>query len=393
MSQEKARIQLVEALRDGRIERREFLRGALGLGMSVGTIGLVLQACGSEEKPADAPPPAGHEGTGPGPAPAPEPELGPIEADLHIYMWSDYIAEDTIPNFEKEFNVKVTLDTYESNEEMIAKVQTGAAGYDLVCPSGYAVSVLRHLHLVEQLVKKHIPNYANLAPLFLGSVFDPKNEVTVPWQWGVTGVAYRKDLLGKVPDSWALFQDAALKGKLTMMDDMRDNIGAWLRFLGKSVNSVDAADLAAAKAEALKAKPILASYVSAPVKAQLIAGDVFAAQLWNGDTMQAKVEKAEIEFALPKEGSSIWCDSMCIPKGAKNLRAAHEFLNYILRPEVGAKISDFTGYGSPNLPASEKMVNKVAYPTEADMKNLEYNEDLGAGTAAWDQIWTEIKSG
>lgn len=388
MSLERERLQLVAALRAGQVDRRDFLRGALGLGMSVGTIGLVLQACSSEAPPAEPP----KEG-GDAPKPAAEPELGPIEGELHIYMWSDYIAEDTVPNFEKEFGCKVTVDTYESNEEMVAKIQTGAAGYDLVCPSGYAVSVLRNLGLAEKLVKKHLPNLGNIAPLFLGTVFDPQNEYAVPWQWGVTGIAYRKDLLGKVPDSWALFHDAAFKGKMTMMDDMRDNIGAWLRFRGKSLNSVDPADLAAAKADALTAKPLLESYISAPVKAQLIAGDVWAAQLWNGDTMQAKAEKAEIEFVLPKEGSSIWCDSMVIPKGAKNLRAAHEFLNYILRPDVGAKISDFTGYGSPNKEATAKMARPVPYPTDAEMKNLEYNQDLAAGTAAWDQVWTEIKSG
>lgn len=381
------RVQLVESFRRGQIDRRAFLRNALGLGVSVSTIGLVLQACASEEKPAE--PAKGPEGAA---QPAAEPELGPIEGNLHIYMWSDYIAEDTVPNFEKEFNCKVTVDTYESNEEMIAKVQTGAAGYDLVCPSGYAVSVLRNLDLLEKLVKKHLPNAGNVAPLFLGTVFDPDNAFTIPWQWGITGIAYRKDLLGKVPDSWALFQDPAFKGKMTMMDDMRDNIGAWLRFRGKSLNSVDPADLAAAKADALTAKPLLESYISAPVKAQLIAGDVWAAQLWNGDTMQAKAEKAEIEFALPKEGSSIWCDSMCIPKGAKNKRAAHEFLNYVLRPEVGAKISDFTGYGSPNKEATPKMATPVPYPTDAEMKNLEYNQDLAGASALWDQIWTEIKS-
>jgi spermidine/putrescine transport system substrate-binding protein len=381
-------VRLVESVQNGTIDRRQFVRGALGLGLSVSTIAAVLQGCSGEEKasPAAAPNPDAP------PAPAAEPELGPIESELHIYMWSDYIAEDTVPNFEKEFNCKVTLDTYESNEEMIAKLQAGAGGYDLVCPSGYAITVLNQLGLMEKLVKKHIPNLGNIAPIFTSTVFDPKNEFTVPWQWGVTGIAYRKDKLPAPPDSWGLFLDAAHKGKVTMMDDMRDNIGAWLRFRGNSLNSVDPAALATAKTDALAAKANLRAYISAPVKAQLIAGDVFAAQLWNGDTMQARAENENIAFALPKEGAAIWCDSLVIPKGAKNMRAAHEFLNYILRPEVGAKISDFTGYGSPNKEAVAKMATPVAYPTDAEMALLEYQQDLGEGTAAWDQLWTEIKS-
>jgi spermidine/putrescine transport system substrate-binding protein len=378
-------VRLVQAVKSGTLDRREFVRGALGMGLSATTIAAVLQAC-SSEAPKPGPEPTAQ------PGPPPERELGPIEGELHIYMWSDYIAEDTVPNFEKEFNCKVTVDTYESNEEMIAKLQAGAGGYDLVCPSGYAITVLKHLDLMEALVKKHLPNLQNVAPIFSKTVFDPKDEYTVPWQWGVTGIAYRKDKLAAPPDSWALFLDAAMKGKVTMMDDMRDNIGAWLRYRGKSLNSVDAADLAAAKADALAAKVNLRAYISAPVKAQLVAGDVYAAQLWNGDTMQARGENENIEFAVPKEGAAIWCDSLVIPKGAKNIRAAHEFLNYILRPEVGAAISDFTGYGSPNKAASEKLAVPVPYPTEAQMAMLEYQQDLGEGTAAWDQLWTEIKS-
>lgn len=389
MSHDPKALSLLDGLLTGRVDRRSFIVQALGLGVSVSVIGAVLEGCSGGETAAPGPTPA----PGPAAGPAPEPELGAIEGELHIYNWSDYIAEDTVANFEKEFNVKVTYDMYESNEEMIAKLQAGAGGYDLVCPSGYAVSVLRALDLVQPLSRKYLPNASNLAPMFQKTSYDPDGAYTVPWQWGMTGIAYRKDKITTPPDSWALFLDAALKGKMTMMDDMRDVIGAWLKFRGKSLNSVDAAELAAAKADAIAAKANLKSFLSAPVKAQLIAGDVWAAQLWNGDTMQAKVENDQIEWALPKEGGSIWCDGMMVPKGARNVRAAHEFLNYVLRPEVGAGISNYTGYGTPNSAAMAKVTKPVPYPTDDQMKILEYQNDLGAGNAAWDQIWTEIKSG
>ena len=316
-----------------------------------------------------------------------------MEKELRIYNWSDYIAEDTVANFKKETGIEVIYDTYEANEELVAKLQAGASGYDLVCPSGYAVQVLLALNLLEKLNPAWLPNVGNISTVFRKTAFDPTDEFTVPWQWGTTGIAFRKDKVKAPPDSWAVFLDKQYKGKMTMMDDMRDVIGAWLRYRGKSLNSTNADELAQAKKDALEAKALLQSFISAPVKGQLVAGDVWVAQLWNGDTMQAKVESDQIDYVIPKEGTTIWCDSMCIPKGAPHPRAAHAFLDYILRPEVGASISKFTGYGSPNAKSTASMEKPVPYPTEEQLKLLEYQTDLGAASQQWDQIWTEIKAG
>ncbi|MDP2308923.1 MAG: spermidine/putrescine ABC transporter substrate-binding protein [Pseudomonadota bacterium] len=383
-------LALADGLADGRVDRRSFVRGALALGLGLPSIAAVLQACSGSEAPPETPKaPTGAAVV----KPAGPPDLGELEKELKIYNWSDYIAEDTVANFEKESGVKVTYDTFESNEELIAKLQAGASGYDLVCPSGYAVQVLLALKLLEELRPKYIPNLGNVAPQFRKMAFDPTDAYAVPWQWGMTGIAYRADKVKAPPDSWAVFHDAQYKGKMTMMDDMRDVIGAWLKFRGKSLNSSVPEDLAAAKADALTAKALLQSYVSAPVKGQLVAGDVWIAQLWNGDTLQAKAENDKIDWILPKEGGVIWADSMVIPKGAPNPRAAHAFLDYILRADVGAAISDFTGYGSPNAAATAKMAKPVPYPTEEQMKLLEFQSDLAGASGAWDQIWTEIKAG
>ncbi|MDP2312261.1 MAG: spermidine/putrescine ABC transporter substrate-binding protein [Pseudomonadota bacterium] len=383
-------VALADSLAEGRLDRRSFVRGALALGLGLPSIAAVLQAC-SGEAPEAAKAPEGAAATAP--VPAGPPDLGPMEKELKICNWSDYIAEDTIANFEKETGVKVTYDTFESNEELIGKLQAGATGYDLVCPSGYAVQVLLALKLLEPLNPKYLPNQGNIATQFRKTAFDPTDAHTVPWQWGITGIAYRADKVKAPPDSWAVFHDPQYKGKLTMMDDMRDVIGAWLKFRGKSLNSTVAEDLAAAKADSLTAKALLQSFVSAPVKGQLVAGDVWIAQLWNGDTIQAKAENDKIEWVLPKEGGAIWCDSMVMPKGAPNKRAAHAFLDYILRPEVGAAISNFTGYGSPNSAATAKMEKPVAYPTDEQMKLLEFQADLAGASGDWDQVWTEVKAG
>ena len=376
MSKRMETEQLVEGLVAGGVSRREFVTRATALGLSLSTISLVLTACGKKDAPALA---AGA-------------DLPEMEKELNIYSWSDYIAEDTVPNFEKEFGVKVTYDTYESNEEMVAKLQAGASGYDIVVPSNYIVPVMTAINLAYPLNRKYIPNLANLAPTFVNPVFDPGNTYAVPYQWGTTGFAYRTDKITTAPDSWAIFQDPKYKGKMTQMDDMRDVVGAWLRFKGHSLNSIDPAELAAAKADALIAKKNLKAYISAPVKGQLISGDVWIAQLWNGDTTQARAEQPALGYVLPKEGCNIWTDSLMVTAGAQHKRVAHEFINYILRPDVGASVSNFTGYGSPNNEALARMTTPIPYPTAEEFQRLEYYKDLGASGQLWDQLWTEIKS-
>lgn len=377
MASERAIKRLVRDLESGGVTRREFVGRAMAMGLGLSTIGLILTACGKEK---GAP---GQAGTT---------ELGPIEKELNIYNWSDYIAEETVPNFEKEFGVKVTYDTYESNEEMVAKLQAGASGYDIVVPSNYIVPVMTATGLAAELNRKYLPNLGNLAPTFVNPVFDPENRHAIPYQWGTTGFAYRTDKVPSPGDSWAIFLDQKYQGKMTQMDDMRDVIGSWLRYRGHSLNSVDPAELSGARSDALAAKKNLKAYISAPVKGQLISGDVWVAQLWNGDTEQARAEQPAIGYVLPKEGCTIWTDSLVIPASAPHKRAAHEFINYVLRPDVGAAISNFTGYGSPNQAALAQMKRPVPYPTAEEFQRLEYQKDLGTASELWDRIWTEIKS-
>lgn len=319
-------------------------------------------------------------------------DLGPLEQELNLYIWSDYLARDTIPSFEREFGVRVTVDTYESNEEMAAKLQAGASGYDLVLPSSYLFPMLFAADLLSPLQRRYLTNWSNVAPLFLDPPWDPGNRHSVPWQWGATGIAYRKDRVPAPPESWAVFFDRRYRGKMTMLDDLRDVIGTWLKYRGHSLNSIDPDQLARAKADAIAAKPNLKAFVSAPVKGQLVAGDVWIAQLWSGDARQAMAEQPLLDFVVPKEGSMIFVDALVIPKRAAHRRAAHEFLNFILRPEVAAAISDQTGYGTTNQAALALTKNQLSYPTAEELARLEYQKDLGEAGERWDRIWTEIKA-
>jgi len=319
-------------------------------------------------------------------------DLGPMEKRLNLYLWSDYLAPDTISGFEAEHGVAVTLDTYESNEELAAKLLAGATGYDLALPSSYLFPLLRGRNLIAPLNRSYLSNIGNLAPLFADPVWDPGTEYSVPWGWGTTGIAYRKDRLPSAPDSWGVFLDPTYRGKMTMLDDARDVIGCFLRYRGHSINSVDPAQLAEAKQDALAAKPNLRAYASAPVKPQLIAGDIWLAQMWSGDAAQAMAEQPEIGFVVPKEGSMIFADALVVLRTAPNPRAAHAFLDYVLRPEVAAAVADATGYGTPNQAAQSLARYPRPYPSPAELERLEYQRDLGAGVELWDRIWTEIKA-
>jgi spermidine/putrescine-binding protein len=358
-----------------KVSRRSFLRSA-ALAAGSSAAGVLLGGCGGKPSPQDSP----------------DGDLGPIERELNLYIWSDYLAPDTVPTFEKEFGVKVTVDTYESNEEMVAKLQAGASGYDLVVPTSYVFPALLGLDLLAPLHRKYLTNWPNVASLFLDPGWDPGNRHSVPWQWGLTGIAYRKDRIPSPPESWAVFLDPRYRGKMTMLDDQRDVIGAFLKLHGHSLNSVNPDELAAAKADAIAAKANLRAFVSATVKSQLMAGDVWLAQLWNGDARQAMAEQPAIGFVVPKEGSVLFVDCLVVPRTARHPRAAHEFMNYILRPAVGAAISDQTGYGTPNRAALPLTRDQVPYPSADELARLEYQKDLGRAAELWDRIWTEIKA-
>jgi spermidine/putrescine-binding protein len=358
--------------------RREFLRWAAATGLAAAPAAGLLVACGRE--------PARE-------AEDPSTDLGPIGGALNLYIWSDYLAPDTVAGFERETGVRVTLDTYESNEEMLAKLASGAAGYDLVVPSGYVLAPMLQTGLLAPLHARHLPNLGNLEPDLFRPPADQRREYAVPYQWGMTGLAWRRDRLPAPPESWEAFFDPALAGRMTMMDDGREVLGAMLKYRGRSLNSSDPAELEQAKLDALRAKPNLKAYVSAPVKSQLIAGDVWVAQLWNGDTVQARAEQPALEFALPKEGSLLWADYLVVLADAPHKRAAHAFIDHVLRPDVGAAISRATGYGSPNAAAVELIPDPVPYPTREQLAGLEYQKDLGPATQLWDRVWTEVKAG
>ena len=372
--------ELLDVARRGGLSRREFVRRALALGIGSRLV-LGLTGCRVSDRGTDRP------------ANEPDaPPLGPIEKELHIYNWAEYIPEEAVPEFEREFGVKVTYDTYETNEEMLLNLRAGVRGYDLVVPTGWQVQYMTTLGLLRPLSRQQVSNWGNLSPMFLRPPANPDGRYAAPYLWGITGIAYRHDKVAGPVESWATFHDRRYAGRMTMVNERREVIGAMLRYRGHSLNSTDHAELAQAQADAIAAKRNLKAYLSVQAGPHLVSGEVWVAQLYNGDARRLSRQEPAVRFAVPGEGCTIYCDFMCIPRSAPNPRAAHEFINYMLRPDTGARLAEFAGYGTPNLAAQKLLQDPVSYPSEEEHRRLEYQVDLGAANAVWDRVWEEIRN-
>jgi spermidine/putrescine-binding protein len=357
-------------------------------------IGTVV-ACGSA--PTSAPPAAVAVDTGPTAAPT----TPPLAQELHVYNWSEYIDPEIYADFEQEFGVKVIEDTYASNEDLLAKLQAGATGYDLIVPSDYMVTIMRELDLLAPLNFDNIPNFVNISAKFKDPPYDPGNQYTVPYQWGTTGIGYDTNAFEEAPDSWAYLFDpnvaSQYAGKFSMLNDAREVIGAALKYLGYSLNTTDETQLEEAKQLLIQQKEWVSTYDSEGFEDLLAAGETELAHGWSGDFFMAAVEADQIWYTIPKEGGVIWTDNLAIPKTANSQYTAEVFINYLLRPEVGAKVTNFTWYGSPNEAAEEFIDPEILgepaiYPPPEVMDKLEFIRDVGDATALYDRIWTEVKS-
>lgn len=274
---------------------------------------------------------------------------------LRFFNWADYMDADIMTQFEEACGVKVTQDIYSSNEDLIAKLQAGNAGYDLVVPSDYAVQILINAGLLRALDMANIPNVANIDPNLMGMYYDTDNTYSIPYQWGTTGIAYNVTAYPDGIDSWAAIFDPAQvceqKGFASMLDDERESIGATLKYLGYSYNDTDPDHQAQARDTLLAQKECLAGYNSDNYNQTLAGEEVMIAHAWSGGTALARSENENVKFVIPKEGGAIWMDNMTIPADAPNAYTAEIFINYLLSPEIGAQLSNYTYYFTPNLAA------------------------------------------
>ena len=318
------------------------------------------------------------------------------DEQLNIFTWAGYVSDDIRTGFEEEFGVDVIVDTYASNEDLLAKLQAGATGYDVIMPSDYMVSILIKLDLLAELDRGAIPNFQNVSPLFLGKYFDVENRYSVPYTFGTAGIAYDSAVVQPAPDSWNVLWDETYANQFSMLDDQRETLGVALKLLGYSLNTTDAKELQAAKEKLIAQKPLVKQYKS-EAEELLLAGDVVMAHCWSGDAFRAAETRTTIRYVIPKEGSSQFIDAVCIPKAAPHQRLAAQFINYLLRPEINAKITVFTKYGTCVPAAKEHLPDSLRehqfiYPPKEVLESLEWLIDPGDFTRHYNRAWEEIKA-
>ena len=317
---------------------------------------------------------------------------------LNVFNWSDYVASDTIPNFEREFGLRVRYGTYESVPEMLAKVMSGNSGWDVIFPSAEYIQPMRDMGLLARLNHDWLPNLNNLDRQFQQPPWDPGLEWSVPYMHGSTGIVYQKSL-GWTPGAWSDLWDARLTGKLTMLDDPPEVFAACLKTLGDSLNSADPGQLKAAQQRAIAQKPLVRAYLNAEVRDQLIAGDVAVAQAWAVTAAQAIAAAPDrLAFAFPSEGFPRYADNVAILRESGRAEAAHRFIDYLLRPQVAAAIVETThtagcnGASQAFLPEALRADPVLYPPAEILARGEWFTPQSAASQRLRDRLWTEIKT-
>ena len=353
----------------------------------------------------------------PAAAPTAAPEAKPEEKVLNIYNWSDYIAKDTVPNFEKQTGIKVRYDVFDSNEVLEAKLLAGHTGYDLVVPSANFLARQVQAGVFQKLDKSKLTNYGNLDPDMMKTLakYDPDNAYAIPWEWGTTGIGYNvKKIKERMPDapigSWDMVFNPEVVAKfkdcgVTMLDAPTEIVASALKYLGKDPASENPEDLKAAEALLMKIRPNIKYFHSSQYINDLANGEICLVIGWSGDVFMAKsrAEEAkqgtEIAYYIPKEGAEVWFDLMAIPADAPHPQNALAFMNYVLEPKVIAAVSNYVSYANANAAATQYVDDSIKndpaiYPPPEVKAKLFPNP---VHSAEFDRLltrtWTRIKTG
>ena len=317
---------------------------------------------------------------------------------ISVYNWGDYIDTDVIDIFEAETGIKVIYETFETNEDMYAKIAMGGSSYDVIFPSDYMVERMIREQLLQPVDWNNVPNVKNIDPRFMNESYDPESKYAVPYTWGTMGVLYNTEMVIEEPDSWDVLLDETYKMDMFMLNAPRDTMAIALVMCGHDLNSTDPADLADAKKLLINQKPLVLAYVVDEVKDKMIAGEATVALVWSGDATYCMSESDELNYVVPKEGSNIFYDSMCIPHNARNVSGAEKFIDFMCRADIAAMNYDYVGYAIPNMAAvelwgaEEYNASPVNNPPQETLDKCQVFKYLGDETKLYDTIWTEIIS-
>lgn len=322
--------------------------------------------------------------------------------NIVLYNWTEYIDPDLYGEFEAATGIKVVEDNYSSNEELLAKLQGGSAGYAVIVPSDYYVDIMIQEGMLAKLDKANLPNITNLAERFTQVPYDPGNEYCVPYMWGTTGFGYDSTKISP-PDSWSVFFEpdpsSEIYGRVTMLDDPREAFAAALSYLGYDINTTDEAQLNEAKDALIRAKAQLAGYDSDTYEDLVASGENLLAHGWNGDFLLAMEDNENIVYVNPQEGGVVFVDNLCIPASATPAQklAGEKLINFLLDPQVAARNSQFIYYASPNKAAEaflpeDFLSDTSIYPPAEVLDKLQYLEPVGDAESLYQRLWDEVKS-
>jgi spermidine/putrescine transport system substrate-binding protein len=321
------------------------------------------------------------------------------EAKLNFYNWDTYIGETTLADFKQATGVEVNMSLFATNDELFAKLKAGNPGFDVVVPSNEFVTRMGQAGLLEPLDHAQIPNMKNIDPTFLNPDFDPGRKFSMPYTWLVLGIGYRKSKVSSVPDSWKYLLDSnQYAGKIALLSESADLIRLSAKYKGHSVNGIPPELLAEIEKMLMRQKPFVKAFHDDNGQDMLASREVDLVLEYNGDIAQLMKEDEDIGFVVPKEGSLINSDTLCIPKGAPRPKNAHRFINYLLDAEVGAAISKTILYPTPNAAAKALMPddyrsNPVIFPPADIMAKCEYGAFEGAEKAsAYEEVITRVRA-
>jgi spermidine/putrescine transport system substrate-binding protein len=317
---------------------------------------------------------------------------------LTIYNWGDYIDPELIDKFEEETGIKVIYQTFDSNEAMMTKIEQGGTTFDVAVPSEYAISKMKEDGLLIQLDHAQLPNLKHINPRFLNLSFDEQNEYSIPYFWGTVGIVYNPDMLdGKKIVSWNDLWGRDLRNQILLVDGAREVMGMGLNSLHYSLNDTNKQHLQEAKNKLDTLTPNIKAIVGDEIKMLLANEEAAVGIVWSGDAAEIMGENDKLDYVVPEEGSNLWFDNMVIPKTAKNVKAAHSFINFMLDPINAAQNAEYVGYSTPNEKALEHMPKEITederfYPDETLTEKLEVYENLGKKMLSYyNELFLEFK--
>jgi len=319
---------------------------------------------------------------------------------LYFYNWTEYVPPGLLEQFTKETGIKVIYSTYESNETLYAKLKTWKDGaYDLIVPSTYFVAKMRNEGMIQKIDKSALSNFHNLDPNLLNKPFDPNNDYSIPYIWGATAIGVNSDAIDpKSVTRWADLWKPEYKQSLLMTDDAREVFQVALRKLGLSGNSTDPKEIEAAYNELRKLMPNVLTFNSDNPGNPYMEGEVNLGMVWNGSAYVARQAGTPLQIVWPEEGGIFWMDSLAIPANAKNKAGALKLINFLLRPDVAAKVAETIGYPTPNLAAKKLLPAEVAndpslYPPETVIQKGEWQNDVGEASVLYETLFQKLKAG